>query len=207
MDFKKINKKKLALIAVPVLVIGLALGAYSIIKNQEKIYVDKAVISAPTIDLSSAVGGALSEILVKEGDRVLENQVVARVGNELIKARNDGLVIKADDNIGKNFQRGESIVSMIEPRALRVVAHLDEDKGLKDVKIGQRVIFRADAYGSKDYIGTVDEISPVSNDSAIAFSISDKREVKQFDIKIRFDADAYPELKNGMSAKVWIYKK
>ena len=57
------------------------------------------------------------------------------------------------------------------------------------------------------YVGTVDEISPTSRSSAVAFTISDKRELKEFNVKIRFDRSAYPELKNGMSAKVTIFKQ
>jgi hypothetical protein len=45
---------------------------------------------------------------------------------------------------------------------------------------------------------------PIQSD--IVFSISDKREEKEFEVKATFDADAYPELKNGMSAKMWVYK-
>jgi len=67
--------------------------------------------------------------------------------------------------------------------------------------------FTVDAFGSKKFFGIVDEISPISDQSGIVFNISDKREVKQFDIKVRFDIKAYPQLKEGMSAKIIIYKK
>ena len=71
--------------------------------------------------------------------------------------------------------------------------------------IGDPVTFTVDAFGGKEYIATVDEMSPTSNQSEVVFNISDTREVKQFDIKARFDVNAYPELKNGMSARMWIY--
>ena len=187
--------------------IVLAIMGVYLIYMQNEIYSDKAEIVAPQVDLSSQAGGVLQEVFVKPGDQVLENDVVARVDNELLKAKSDGLITAVNDDIGKNFNRGEVIVSMVDPKDLRVVAHLDEDKGLKDVQVGQRVTFTVDAFGSQKYFGTVDEISDTSRDSAVVFSISDKREVKQFDVKIRFDGTAYPELKNGMSAKVWIYKQ
>jgi len=38
------------------------------------------------------------------------------------------------------------------------------------------------------------------------FSISDKRESREFEVKALFDSQAYPELKNGMSARMWIEK-
>jgi hypothetical protein len=93
---------------------------------------------------------------------------------------------------------------MIDPRELRVIGQLEEDKGLKDVHVGQQATFTVDAFGSRTFYGIVDSVSPTSRESGIVFNISDKRETKSFDIKIRFDINAYPELKNGMSAKMTI---
>jgi len=53
----------------------------------------------------------------------------------------------------------------------------------------------------------VDEVDPSSNQSDVVFNISDQREEQQFDVKIRFNTQEYPELKNGMSAKLTIFTK
>ena len=95
---------------------------------------------------------------------------------------------------------------MINPNDLRVVGQVEEDKGLKDIKIGQSAIFTVDAFGSKQYSGIVDQINPTSDAGDIVFNISNTRQENNFDVKIRFDVNQYPELKNGMSAKLWIYK-
>lgn len=174
--------------------------------SQSRVYVEKAQISAPHIELSAQNSGVLAETFVNEGDIVTENTALARVGNELIKAKTNGLIIDVKADIGKLFNRGEPVVIMISLAELRVVGQVEEDKGLKDISVGQQAIFTVDAFGSKKYIGTVDEISPVSKDSGVIFNISDKREVKQFNVKIRFNIDEYTELKDGMSAKIWIYK-
>ena len=79
-------------------------------------------------------------------------------------------------------------------------------KGLKDIKVGQTVVFTVDAFGSKEYPGIVNEISPTSNQGDIVFNISGARQEMDFNVKVRFDEAQYPELKNGMSAKLWIYK-
>ena len=206
MTLKNLNKKIIIkAVIIFVIVAGIA-ASFIIINLSKRVAIDAAEIYAPKIDLSAKAGGPLNEVMVKAGDLILENQVAARVGNELVKAGNDGLVVGASGNLGKNFNPGEAIVSVINPKDLRIVAHLDEDKGLKDIHVGQKVIFTVDAFGGKKYLGVVDEISEVSRSSAVVFSISDKREVKQFDIKIRFSLSDYPELKNGMSAKVKIYK-
>ena len=104
------------------------------------------------------------------------------------------------------FNASQAVVTMIDPSELRVVGQVEEDKGLKDISVGQQAVFTVDAFGSKKYIGTVEQISPTSNQSGIVFNISDKQAKQSYDVKIIFDASQHPELKNGMSAKIWIYK-
>jgi len=204
---KKFKFKKEYGVILAVLIVALAIGGFFFWQNlNSRISIDKSEIVAPEIALSADVAGPLEEVMVNEGDLVTENESVARVGDQLIKSKSDGVVVTTVNDIGKNFNPGEPVVTIVNPAELRVVAHIEEDKGLKDVRVGQRAIFTVDAYGSKQYIGTVDDISETSRQSGIVFNISDKREVRQFDIKIRYNVSAYPELKNGMSAKVLIYK-
>jgi multidrug resistance efflux pump len=201
------KRQMMTKILIGLIIVG-AIGGIVYLKIiSGRVYIEKAEINAPAIVLSPKTSGVLEEIYVKQGDKVVENEPVARIDSEIIKAQSDGLVLKTNDDIGRNFAKGEAIVTMIKISDLRVVGHLDEDKGLKDVKVGQQVMFQVDAYGTKNFYGIVDEISETSRDSDIVFSISDKREMKQFDVKIRFNPAEYPELKNGMSAKAWVYKQ
>ncbi len=194
-------------ILVSFLIVG-AIGGFIYWKiSQGRVYTDKAEISAPIIELTPRGQGTLKQVFVNEGDEVVANSAVALVGNELIKTKISGTIIAVNNDIGKIFQPNQWVVEMIDPNELRVVGQVDEDKGLSDIRIGQRAIFTVDAFGSKEFEGVVDEISPTSRQSDIVFNISDKRKVKQFDVKVRFDVDKYHELKNGMSAKLWIYKK
>jgi len=191
------------LLGITILVAGaVSLFYWETTKNQ--IYVEKAEVSAPTIALSAKNGGVLREVFVKEGDVVSANAVVAQVGDETIKTSTQGLVIKTKDVVGENVSPNEAVVSIINPADLRIVARVPENKGLSDVTVGQSVVFTVDAYGSKKFNGVVSEISTTSRDSGLVFNISDKREVKEFDVKINFDEKQYPELKNGMSAEAWI---
>ena len=171
-----------------------------------RVYTDKAEISATITTLSPTVAGPLQEVFVQRGDHVPANTVVARIGNELIKTKTDSIITDVQNAIGTVVAPGQAIVSVINPDDLRAVAHIDEDKGLSDIKIGQQAIFTVDAFGSQKFQGVVDEISPSARNNDIVFSISDKRETRVFDVKIRFDTTEYPQLQNGMSAKVWIYK-
>ncbi len=171
---------------------------------QGRISIDTASIEAPEIDLAPSTGDILEEVYVREGDTVPANMVVARVGNELLKSKVAGLIVSVPKNVGADVRSGETVVAMIDPSALRVVGRIDEDKGLKNVTVGDTVVFTVDAFGGKKYSAVVDEVAPASRNSGVVFNISDKREVKQFDIKARFDTNAYPELKNGMSARMYI---
>jgi multidrug resistance efflux pump len=171
----------------------------------KRIYVDTSSISAPEIDLSPSQAGILEDVYVNEGDQVNANQTVARVGDELIQTTVAGTIISVPDTVGAQVNAGTPVVTMIDPTQLRVDGLVDEDKGLSRIQVGDPVTFTADAFGSKQFSGVVDEISPTSQQSQIVFNISDQREEQQFDVKVRFDTTAYPQLKNGMSAKMWIY--
>ena len=204
--FKSTRNKIIVVIAVAVIILGAAGGLFywSIISSRT--YIENSTISAPVTNLSPTVVGILQEVFVNVGDSVLSSAPIARVGNELIKSKSAGQILSVDTNIGDNFTSGQAVATMINPADLRVVGQVEEDKGLKDIKIGQSAIFTVDAFGSKQYSGIVDQINPTSDAGSIIFNISGTRQENNFDVKVRFDVSQYPELKNGMSAKLWIYK-
>lgn len=204
---KNIVYHEIVVITVFVLVAGSILGGIIYFEIQSsQIYIEKAEISAPLISLKSEQPGILEKLYVKEGDHVEINAVIAQVGDRSIRTRTSGIITYVNNVPGQLVTSQDTIAQMIDPREFKVVGHLDEDKGLKDVKPGQKVKFTVDAFGSKQYTGIVDLVSPTSRESAIVFSISDKREQRRFDVEAKFDASLYPELKNGMSARMWIYK-
>ncbi len=174
--------------------------------SSKQVSIDNSQISAPVINLSPDVSGTLKQVYVNDGDLVPANAVVAEVGTELIKTTAAGEIISANKNIGAVFSAGQTVISMIDPSQLRVVGEIDENKGLSDIRVGQEASFTVDAFGSKKYYGIVDEVSPTAQASGVVFNISDQRQTQIFDIKVKFDPNQYPELKNGMSAKLVIYK-
>ena len=203
---KKILKLELKGIIALVLIlaaIGGIITAYLVYSNRS-VYIEKSDIEASEIDLSSTAPGVLNDMLVKAGDTVTANEVVARVGDDLIKTKIAGLVTKADVTVGQSFAAGQTVVAMIDPAQLHVVGHLDENKGLDRIAVGQYATFTVDAFGSKQYSGIVDEVSPEARSGDIVFTISDQRQEQVFDIKVRFDTTKYPELKDGMSARIWV---
>ena len=191
-----------SLIAVIVIV-----GAFFLYLTNSQIYTDNADIEAPTVSIAATQGGTLQKMLVTNGQEIAADTPVAQVADQVLRSDQAGLIVDAEDNIGKTINPGEAVVTMIHPTDLRVVAHIDEDKGLSDVHVGQLVNFTVDAFGSQKFVGVVEEISATSRESGVVFNISDQREVRQFDVKIKYDVNQYSELKNGMSAKVTIFTK
>lgn len=205
---KKITgSKKLMGALILITVAGVIGGIYYFQTESSRIFVEKSSINAPIISLTPSSDGVLDRVLVKEGDKVAKGKVVAYMAGDIpITAGASGTIIYTANVPGQMISTSTPVVKMIEPKELRVVGQVEEDKGLADIKIGQKVIFTVDAYGSKQYKGIVDSITPSANTGSVVFSISDKREEKSFNVNVKFDTYAYPELLNGMSARMWIYK-
>ncbi len=187
-------------------IVGISAAILYIRLTGSRVYTDTAQITAPMINLAADTTGTLQAIYVQNGDFVKADTAVAEVGNQLIKTTVDSIVVSENNDIGSLFTAGQTVVSVIDPSQLRVDAQVEEDKGLSRIAVGDKAEFTVDAFGSKKYIGVVDEVSATSHSSDVVFNISSEREEQDFDVKVRFDPTQYPELKNGMSAKVWIYQ-
>ena len=197
-----------ALAAFIVVVLGGGIGGFAYFSAaSHTVYIDKASLEAPVVNLSPTAAGTLNNVYVQVGQVLPPNTVVASVGTELIKSTSGGLVITVNNNIGKNVAPTDVVVSTIDPTQLQVVGQVQEDKGLTSIQVGQQAKFTVDAFGGQQFYGTVSEVSPTSEQSDVVFNVSDQRQEQNFDVKIKFDTTAYPQLKNGMSAKIWVYKQ
>jgi multidrug resistance efflux pump len=200
------GRNRLMLLALVAFLVAGAVALFYLSLSGSRIYIEKSALVAEATDLSSQSGGTMQKLFVKSGDNVESNEPVAQIGNDIVKTKNKGVIISIKNDIGKNFATGEVVASMIKTEDLRVVARAEEDKGLSQIRIGQKAVFTVDAFGSKQYSGVVDEISPTARSGDVVFNISSAREEQEFNVKIRFSILDYPELRNGMSAKAWIYK-
>lgn len=191
-----------------VLVVGGAIaGVAFLLVDQQRVYIDKAQIAAPQIVLSATSNDTLKQVFVSVGDTIAPNTVVAQVGTELVKSTSGGIVIMTDKDIGSIVGPTTAVVTIVDPSALRVNGQVQEDKGLASINVGDRAVFTVDAFGSKKFEGVVSEVSPTSHASDVVFSVSDKRQEQTFDVKVSYDVSKYPELHNGMSAKIYVYKQ
>ncbi len=203
---KPFNRHALGLALGILIVVGGGTAALAFVAVSSKtVSIDQSRVEAPVVDLSPTQSGTLRALNVSAGQLVPPNTVVAQVGVELIKSTEGGLVLSTTGGVGDTVGAGQPVVEMIDPNALRIVGQVDENKGLSKIKIGDPVTFTVDAFGSATFVGTVDEVSPTSNQSGVVFNISSQRAVQQFDVKARFDTTLYPQFKNGMSARMTVY--
>jgi len=206
--FPSAVRRRLAIFGGAGLLILIAAGiATYLIFTGKEVYIDSSLISAPIINLSPTAAGRLNAVYANEGDMLSENAPVALVGTEVLYTKSAGLIVQVNNTIGASIAPGQAVVEMIDPTQLRVVGTIDENKGLARIQVGDPVTFTVDAFGGKKFTGVVDEIAPTSNQSDVVFNISNQRQTQQFDVKVRFDTSAYPQLKNGMSARMWIYEQ
>ncbi len=204
---KKIRKHPYFAEAAILIVLIFALGGfYYYTLLESRVYIENAQISAPIISVSTLSQGILDEVTVEIGDKITKGKVIARISGDPVKSQTSGIVVDVNNVPGQIITSQSYIIKVIDPRELRLVGRIEEDKGLKDIKPGEAVKFTVDAYGSKEYEATIEKVVPTSRESDIVFSISDKRQEQEFDIIAKFDVTYYPELKNGMSAKMWVYK-
>jgi multidrug resistance efflux pump len=175
--------------------------------TKDTVFIENSDLEAPIINITPSAPGTLNALYVKEGDIVPANSQIALVGSQIIYSKENGIVSYAPNVLGAYFSPGQTVVSIVNQDEMNVVGQIDETKGLSSLKVGQRATFSVDAFSGKNYEGIVDEISPTSNDNGVIFSISDKRPIKNFDVKVRFNVADYPELKSGMSAKITVYTK
>ena len=190
-----------------VLIFGALAGFIFWQMNVNTVFIENSYLEAPIINLTPSEAGILNALYVSEGDILAANSEVALVGSQIIYAKEGGIVSSAPAVLGSYFSPGVTVVSVVNNKEMKVVGEVEETKGLSSLKSGQRAIFTVDALPGKNYNGVVDQISPVSIDNAVIFSISDKRPVKKFNVKVRFNMAAYPELKSGMSAKITVYTR
>jgi multidrug resistance efflux pump len=190
------------------IIVILAAGGILVYKSlSSRISIDDSLVTAPIIAISPETTGTLEEVYVKEGDAVTAGESLARVGAEILTAKVAGIVLTVQNTPGQVFTNSQPVVQMINPTELRIEGSIKENDGLSDIHVGDPVSFTVDAFGSQKYAGVVETISPTSKESGVAFSISDKREIKEFEVKVRYDIAAHPEFKNGMSARMKIYNK
>jgi len=199
------NPKVLKRLGIVVLILILMVGILYLEKTHGRVGIDNSLVATPISSIAPAASGTLTEIDVYEGQRIKKGDQLAIVGGQSLFADTDGIVIMANNQLGSSAGSTSPVAQIINPNDMRIAGTIDENKGLNDIRVGQVASFTIDALPGKTFWGYVDEISPSAKTTALSFSISSERPTQQFIVYVRFDANKYPSIKNGMSAKLTVY--
>ncbi len=199
------NQQLLRILAVVVAVMMVAAGAYYYLSTANRISIENSTVNTPIISLSATTGGTLKEVDVVEGETVKKGDQLAIVGTEVIRAATDGMIIETNQQVGGLMSPGVPVIKMVNPSLTRIDGVLDENRGLNKIRPGQVVAFTIDALPGQTFWGYVDEVGQTARQTQVAFSISSERPTQQFDVYAKFDAVNFPQIKNGMSAKMTVY--
>lgn len=206
--FTLLRNKTVLKVLVTVLFVALSTGAFLYIeKTQNRVFIDNSQVSAPIIVIAPETPGLLTQLSVYENETVKKGDALAVVGSQTVYSESDGLILSAPNQLGSVVGTQNPLIQMINKTDMRIAGTIDEDKGLSAIKVGQPASFIVDALPGKTFWGFVDEIAPSAKQTQIAFSISSERPTQQFIVYTKFNAAAYPEIKNGMSAKMIIYTR
>jgi len=202
----KIKNPKVLRAILVIFVAAALIGSYffyQLLRN--RVPIEDSLIQAPIITISPETPGKILDLKVYEGKRVKRGDALAIVGTSSLNAYQDGLIVSTDNAIGSIASAQTPVVQMINFADMRVAGTIDENKGLDNIKVGQVVSFTVDAFPGQTFWGYIDEISPTAKQTQLQFSVSSERPTQQFIVYARFNAYAYPQVKNGMSAKMTVY--
>ncbi len=204
--FSKLKNPKVLRVVVAVFVIVfVATITFFLETKNGRVFIEDSLVYAPIITVSPTTPGTLLETDVYENEKVEKGDLLAIVGSEALRANTDGLIVMADTQTGSLTTIASPVIQMIQPENMRIAGTIDENKGLKDIKVGQVASFTVDALPGKTFWGYVDEVSPSAKQTQLSFSISSERPTQQFVVYVKYDSIKYQEIKNGMSAKLTIY--
>jgi multidrug resistance efflux pump len=198
-------RKNLKILLTVILILLIVGGSYYWAIKEGRIFIDDALVNASIITVTPTTSGRLMIVDAKEGKYVKKGDILAIVGSEVIRSTVDGLVIMANSQIGGSFSPQVTVAQLIDPSQMRIAGTIDENKGLSKIKVGQAASFTVDAFPGVTFWGLVDEVGPTAKQTQLSFSISSERPTQQFQVYVRFPATKYPQLKNGMSAKLTIF--
>jgi membrane fusion protein (multidrug efflux system) len=130
----------------------------------------------------------------------------------VITAPQDGLVSKVNVQPGQFVQAGQSLFSIVHSEMVWVIANFKETQ-LDKMKVGQKVIIKADAYPGHDFLATLTSFSPATG-STFALLPPDNasgnfvKVVQRLPVKIEFSdaADSLvKKLRPGMNVMVDVH--
>lgn len=105
-----------------------------------------------------------------------------------VRAPFDGIVSDKKVSPGDSAQIGKELLKVIDPTSLRFEGFVSADS-IGSVKLGEKVSFRINGYGTDEFIGTVTRVSPAANPTT-----------RQVEVQVAFEGGRQPAL-SGLFAE------
>jgi RND family efflux transporter MFP subunit len=125
------------------------------------ILVERNVMSQQALDRARSEMGQASALIAGQ---------TARLDNYVLRAPMQGTVLRRDGEVGEIAEPGTVLFWIGEAKPLRVVAEVNEED-IPQIKAGQRVLIRADAFPGRTLEGTVDSITPKGDPIAKTYRV------------------------------------
>jgi len=123
--------------------------------------VTRDIASRATLDRAEAEARAV---------RAVAEAAQRRLDDYIVRAPSDGVVLRRDVEVGEVVDTPASLFWIGEPRPLRVTAEVDEED-IAQVREGQRVLLRADAFPGQVLTATVGQITPKGDATRKAYRV------------------------------------
>ncbi|MFZ5644844.1 MAG: HlyD family secretion protein [Bacillota bacterium] len=166
------NKKKIYFVLALMVASLIGVTLYYWYNNTYYVKTEDARVDGPVLKVSPQISGKVKSVYVKEGDRIISGQAIARLDDTslqqganpdlaVIRAPIDGVVIKKIGNPGEMASPGQQIAMMLNPYSLYITANIEETK-LHKIFPGQVVDITLDAIPGEKFAGHVERIGEAS---------------------------------------------
>jgi RND family efflux transporter MFP subunit len=102
--------------------------------------------------------------------RAAADAALRRLEDYVVRAPADGVILRRDAEVGEVVDTTATLFWVGEPRPLRVTAEVDEED-IAQVREGQEVLLRADAFPDRVLTGTVAQITPKGDATRKAYRV------------------------------------
>jgi multidrug resistance efflux pump len=154
------------LIGLIVILALIAGGVYFYYQNSSFVKTDEAHVQGDRTQIVASSAGVLNDWKAKEGDKVSQDDKVAKVkgeaGSEDVKAISDGTIVKNEAQDGELVQPGQALAQVIDMDNLYIVANIKETD-LGDIEVNDKVDVSVDGDPGAVFEGNVEEIGYATN--------------------------------------------
>jgi multidrug resistance efflux pump len=185
---------------------------------------DDAQISGQIVNVSAPVAGQLQTFTVKQGDIVTAGQTIGTISSTgaatataapritvvNVTSPISGTILQTSAVQGQSVAPGLSIVQLTNLNTVNITAYVDES-AINNIKVGQDVDVKVDAYSDTTYTGHVQQIVQAAASTFSLLPTQDNasgnftKVSQRIPVIISIDGNGGKALLPGMSASVTIH--